>query len=135
VPRRDSKGNEIRGNGRTKATPARAEWQGFVRCELNDLQREDLKANPFTMVELAEWLGTCAEWGCKFSYTYDDSGNVHIVSMTVRAADSVNAGLTLTGRGSSFTNALSSLCYKETVILKDTPWRQFAAERPTEEYG
>lgn len=112
-----------------------AEWQGFVRCELTEIHKEDLRANPYSMMQIAEWLNSAAIMGSKLSLTYDGGNSTYIVSLTDRNPDSENAGLTVTGRGNGFVNAVQSLMYKVEVIMHDKPWRQFEAEGKNEDFG
>lgn len=113
----------------------RAEWVGFVRCELTEIHKEDLRANPYTPMQLIEFLSTRVINGDKVSLSYDEGNSVTIASLTDRTPDSENAGLTITGRGRSPFEALQALTYKVAVILADKPWREYEYESRGEDFG
>lgn len=93
-------------------------WKGFVNIELSDKEKSEVK-KLFERYGDA-WshiLGRVAE-GYKLTVSYDDQHTTWNVSLTCRALEDRNLGLTLTGRGGSCQAACISLWYKDERMLK-----------------
>jgi len=121
--------------GTSSTKPERASWRGFVRCDLNDGQKDDLRENPFPLSDIFTFLNQYTADQHKFTLSHDSGNSTFIASLTDQALDSENAGLTITGRGNTAGNAIQSLMYKVLVILKDTPWSTWGTEHPTQDFG
>ena len=118
-----------------KPLPKTAEWRGFVNAELTEIHKEDLRANPFKLEEIGECFATMIADGCKMTISYDGKNSSYVASCTDRAPDSMNAGLTVSARGSTVINATQALMYKITIILKDTPWADNSRQTGPEDFS
>lgn len=115
--------------------PTRAAWIGFVKCELNEGQKDDLAAMPFSLEDCHNLTTYYISRNCKFTASYDAKNTCFIASITDNDPESENAGWTLVGRGSVLLNALNALFYKSEIVLKNASWGQFSAESRGSDFG
>lgn len=118
-----------------KANSGTAEWREFVRIDMTDIHKEDLKANPYPHEAVAEyWIDMVAN-DVKVTIAYDTGNKTYIVSATDRNPHSENAGLTISAHGSTVWNGIQALTYKLIAVVGDRPWKQAAAEAGLDDFG
>lgn len=93
-------------------------WRGFVNVELTAAQKKDAAKLLTDVARLWDNLFALIEDGYKLTVSYDFDHEAYNVSLTCRADDDPNKGLTLTGRGGSVEAALVSFSYKHVTILE-----------------
>ena len=94
-------------------------WRGFVACELTESDRLRLKSWRVDNEERVwDRFYTLVDDGYKLSLSYDSHGNAYVASMTGKATGTGNDGLTLSGRGGTLHNAVSSLVFKHEILLE-----------------
>lgn len=92
-------------------------WKGFVNYELDGQQKEEVRKLFDKYPDAWSWLQGRVFEGYKLTMSYDGAHTTWNVSLTCKVAGSINAGLTLTGRGGGCQAACVALWYKDTVGL------------------
>lgn len=93
-------------------------WKGFVNVDLTADQKTAVKALALDASAVWAVIFDLVDGGYKLTITYDRANGAYVVSMTAKAAQDVNAGLTLTARGGSVQGACASFVYKHSVVLE-----------------
>lgn len=101
----------------------------FCRIELTEAEKDDLRADYLPNASPIGIMTDLAIPGYKFSYTLGDDGKTHLVSLTCRAVEDVNAGLTITARGGDVSKAIVVLGYKVLILCGERAWREVEHER------
>jgi hypothetical protein len=113
----ENKRGAAKDKARAKATDDG--WKGFVTCELNEQQKLAVKVMRDKALDQvwAGFLGLATEM-YKLSMSYDTYHDAYVASATGKDPKSVNAGLTLTGRGGTLEGAVAAFWYKHDVVLE-----------------
>lgn len=101
----------------------------FARIELTSDEkqqyREDSAAGDWVHPEMDEYLKV----GYTVKYSQDKHGHGVICTLTCTDVDSGDAGLQLTGRGSTATVAWDVCSYKDRVVCGERTWKEAENER------
>lgn len=101
----------------------------FVRIELltseKDQFKADVEAGDWTAPDMDEYLGK----GYTLKFSSDPRGSGRLCTITCTDVESGDAGLQLTGRGSTAAAAYSVAAYKDFVICGDRSWLEAEHER------
>lgn len=108
-------------------------WNGyFINVELTESDKKAVKEFEFDEVRVLEWLGTRCSEGFKFSLSLQEDGSSYLASLTDRREKAASFQGTLTGRGKTTELAITSLFYKDVVLLEGV-WP--ARNKPSDEVG
>lgn len=107
-----------------KSTNGQADWIGFIDVPLNDDDKAAIRAMRELPAPAWETVWDLVEGGYKLSISFDAQHDLYTFSMTAKRTGDVNAGLTLTGRGASYTGAMCSFVHKHLVKLEGDWTRQ-----------
>lgn len=95
------------------------EFKGFIRCELTEKQKVELKQTVLLWEEASNSLIELTQQSWKVSFSYDHYNSCYRVSMSTSLPDSECAGWVLTAVGSEPLKALKQLFYKHYRLLKE----------------
>lgn len=112
-------------NPKTGASSVRFDDSKFVNYELDAIQQKACKEHEVTEVLVFSQLDELCGDGYSFGVRLDRDGVTFASFMQFRGDSGINAGLILSGRGSSPFKALKQVLYKHYVCL-DGDWRPFA---------
>lgn len=119
-----SKGTAISKTGKIPFSDFR-----FVRIELTSTERDEcramLEAGEFKSFSIDDYVAE----GYKVSFSRDEAHDSTVCSVSQPDPTHQNAGLILTGRGSSATTALGVVSYKSHYLCEDTLWREAESRR------
>lgn len=94
----------------------------FIRIELTEPEkvefRELLAGGEFEGDAVTDWV----QQGYKFTVNYDHQHSTFLASLSGQYENMLNAGLVLTGRGSSAPVAVAVLEYKDRYLADETGW-------------
>ena len=101
-----------------RAARVKAPWRGFIDYPLSSEDLDVIKAGDWS----AEWFGANLERllheGYNAAFSRDAENAVFKVTLTVADQEDVDAGLGVTGRGSTFAKALRQVVYVHEVLLQ-----------------
>lgn len=101
----------------------------FVRIELTEAEknefRSQLATGEFDEFDPSDWCKS----GYKLTFSFDDSHNTFIATLTAQYKNMPNSGLVLTGRGGSIPTALAVLQFKHVYLAGDDGWSAAEAAR------
>lgn len=100
----------------------------FVNYELDKEEQQECKAHVWTSDDLDNFLLEAVSDGYRVSFSYDSKGECYTAYMSSTSPSGPNAGLILTGRGSSPIKSGKQLWWKHNVSLQ-RDWAEWA-ERP-----
>lgn len=93
----------------------------FIRCELNEEQKQDLRKMKKDGWDGWDTLSGLADEGYRISIKYDTYSSSISCFIQQMREDGDNSGLILTGRGRSAQGAVMEALYKHSVIF-DGVW-------------
>lgn len=111
-----------RGNSTTARDEVPFNQRRFVRIELNDEQKQEVKS----FIADGEITGDVADYFSREGYVCSwkamDGGKTVFVSIACIDREHPNAGLIITGRGRDFATALAVCAYKDKYCCEDHLW-------------
>jgi len=128
----DTDGYSKKGKGAAKKQPTERipfNEYVFVRIELTQDEKTDLKANYIPDINFAHVLDDLVISGYKLSLAQQGEQPTWIATLSCGDRADDNGGLSLSARGYSASAALACLGYKVLVLAEDKPWRQVESER------
>jgi len=99
------------------------EFKGYLRCELTDQQKVELKGQSLSWEEASNTLTELLEADYRVTLKYDTSNSCFQALMSSTLSENEAAGWTLAARGSEPLKALKQLFYKHYVMLSEQ-WGQ-----------
>jgi len=120
----------------TKKTPKKnvpQTFRGFLNGDLSDEDRAIIKS---TKYDGEEWCVDLDKWidnGFKFTFGYDDYNHCFHVIAARSDKDHKDAGILLTGRGSTAVKAFKQWIYIETRLIGETDWSELLESKPVSE--
>lgn len=121
-------GTEKRTSGDSYALP------DFVSCDLTNEERETIKENLVPVSVAFDKLDELIVGGYKWSLSYDDNADCHMVVLTCKNTKGVNFGYALSGRGPSLQGALTVILYKHFEKLKED-WPAHSSKAKKQVWG
>ena len=98
-------------------------WQKeFVNVSLTAADKESVKVWTGKTDLIVEYMLKAITDGYELKQAWNMKTNTYMAYMSTSAGEGVNAGLMLTGIGSTPLNALASLLYKHFTIFKGKQW-------------
>lgn len=95
----------------------------FVRIELTEKEKDEfrgqLASGEFDDFDPSDWCRS----GYKLTFSFDDTNNTFIATLTAQYKNMPNSGLVLTGRGGSIPTALAVLQFKHIHLCGDDGWK------------
>jgi hypothetical protein len=120
----DTDGGGKRPAKRQVNQPVKKQWSPgqntFVNYDLTLNEREQCKAWQLTLEELDNLMLGMVESGYNITLNYDVRNQAYGCFIKVRSDENVNAGLILTGRGSTPLKAFKQAYYKHTTVFDGT---------------
>lgn len=110
------------------------ERASFVRCELNDAQKDHLKSQQYTWDDVNEHIEALVELRYKLSVSKDEYNTSYAVWLTPQNPADPNHGLILSGRGPSCCAAFAVAFYKHFTIL-DGVWPHGDSAKSRDQWG
>lgn len=104
----------------------------FVQRELSDTERADCKAWSFEEGAAGSYLLDYCLRGYKITFREDAYTQSFAAWVIAPDGDDPNAGLILSGRGSTPLKALKQCAYKDHQIFGWGPWQRSSSNTPTE---
>jgi len=105
-----------------KPKPSQNAWNvQFVNCNLDKVQKNDMKSKVMSAEELLGGLEAMIDDGYKISFSYDKGNDATGCFATAPVDGHKHKGLCLAARGPDASGALKSLLYKHHVVL-DGSW-------------
>lgn len=105
----------------------KADWIGFVQCELSTSDKEAIVADETDLNDLIDWQDGLLSLGYKFSQTMDFSNHSYIATVTGAYNICPNAGYAVNGRGKNAYMALKALWWKVEKLLPNN-WTDYEPE-------
>lgn len=106
----------------------------FVSCELNDDEREYVKAHLLTGVKILELLSGLVEEGYRTSLAYDMRNDAVSIIVTGVGDSCPNKDLAMSGRGPTVQGAVSVFAYKHIEKLHGE-WPRVGPNRKRDAWG
>lgn len=103
-------------DGKTDGKPKRV-MPTFVRCELNEQQKEHVKSQKYTWDDVLENIVSLVEEGYKVSFGEDAFNDCYACWLTAPAKDNPNSGHILQGRGPDVVSACAVCLYKHFTVF------------------
>jgi len=100
----------------------------FVRYELDKAQQSECKAWDIGEDGLLDLVSAAIDDGYRFSLKWDDYSECYGVFMQPVVPEGSNAGLILTGRGSTVGKSIKQVLYKHHTCLAGD-WSEYAERR------
>jgi len=108
-------------------------FRGFLNIDLSDEDRSIIKS---TVYDDAEWHGDIHKWidnGFKFTFGYDNYNHCFSVIGARNDREHLDAGILLTGRGSTPSKAFKQWVYIQTRLVGDATWTELLDTGVTQE--
>lgn len=109
-------------NGKRQETPSKAVWVGYADISLTPQDKARFKAEYVPTVDLLGAIAASVEQGYKVSLSHDEKHGTCQASLTAQAADSPNAGYTMSGRAGDVLTALAVVMFKHWDIARGGSW-------------
>lgn len=106
------------------AKAAQVNFRGFLNIDLSDEDRSIIKS---TSYDSAEWQADLDKWidnGFKFTFGYDDYNHCFHVIAARSDRGHKDAGILLTGRGSTAIKAFKQWVYIQSRLVGDADWSE-----------
>lgn len=105
-------------------TASNPNFRGFLNIDLSDEDRAIIKSTPY---DSATWNGDVDKWidnGFKFTFGYDSYNKCFQVIGARSDREHKDAGILLTGRGSTAIKAFKQWVYIQTRLVGDADWSE-----------
>ena len=117
MPDRKQLGSRPRASVKPGPTPRRPVVNPFVQYELSTEQQVACKAASISMDDMSSYLQRYMEAGYKLSVRYDERTEAIAAWLIAPDEGDQNAGLILSGRGSSAMKAVKQLLWKDAECV------------------
>lgn len=107
-----------------KTSPSNPTFRGFLNIDLSEEDRATIKS---TVYNDADWHGDIEKWidnGYKFTFGYDDHHRCFQVIGARSDREHKDAGILLTGRGSTPLKAFKQWVYIQTRLVGEADWSE-----------
>jgi hypothetical protein len=111
------------------------DWKGFVEISLTSEEKERIADSAWEPADYLSFLSRVVDDGYKVSIVSDSFNQCVVASLTGRASDCMNPGLTLSARGPETAGAIRALAYKHIEICEELRWDNRAETRGPDAWG
>jgi len=110
-------------------------WRGFIDIDLTDADKDVVRDMSTEAEDVLGIVAELVEDGNKLTLSNDAAHNSYVAAVTSRNAASPNAGLTLSGRGSTLWKAVNALWYKYASLAEGGAWENVPGNRAIDDVG